>query len=452
MTGLMTLIAIVAVGGPPDIADLEEAFREGGVTRFLSAVHEFEQKRGAERTARTLVGLLSAHDRGIEAAAAHALGRMGEPGKVLLPELVKAIDDGGFPTDVLSDLGAGDIPLWLAEAMLDANHPSYGDAGYVLAVYFDLHNEKRLLPLLTRGLRHADPDVRYWAASALGYMGGTAAPVRALLVDILTKESPGDASQNDVANWSRVRGAAARALGQIGSEPDATARLLARMLKHPAPEVWEWSAAGLGAMEEKAAPAIPALVEALARSHEPFPGMHPSHPAAAALCRIGEPAIPALAGALQSKQRLVRQRAAEALLWMYKKKAALGALIKAAVEDEDDEVRLIATRALRFPPGFDRDEGLILPALSRIVKDKNPKVRAEAARVLGGLKSAAAVPSRPFVELLSDSDAQVRLAAVEAFIYLPRHKEIAPAVERLLNDPDESVRTTAKKLLKRLRE
>ncbi len=175
-----------------------------------------------------------------------------------------------------------------------------------------------------------------------------------------------------------MRGAAAFALGQIGAEPESTVRLLTGMLKHPDQEVWASSASGLGRMGAKATPAIPALVEALANNDRPSSlvrGMFPEQTAAAALRNIGEPAIPALVEALQSKRTAVRQRSADALLWMHTKRPALGALVKAATEDDDQEVRVLATRALTFPPGCDTDETLVVPALLRIVKDKSPVVR-----------------------------------------------------------------------------
>ena len=225
------------------------------------------------------------------------------------------------------------------------------------------------------------------------------------------------------------------------------------MLKHPDEDVWTMSALGLGVMGGKAAPAIPALVEALANDYASSVwGRSPHHPAARALRNIGEPAIPALIEALQSEQPVVRRRAADALRWMSSKKAALGALVKAATEDDDEEVRVLATGALGFPFGFDRDEAVVLAGLQRIVKDKSPTVRAKAAAVLGYLETSTEVPSQILLTLLSDPDAKVRHAAVEALFCLRPQKETIPALELLLDDPDEAVRSSARALLRRLRE
>ena len=79
-------------------------------------------------------------------------------------------------------------------------------------------------------------------------------------------------------------------------DPKATVLLLQEMLKHPDEGIKCWSALGLGQMRENAAPAVPALVEALAYEFK-TPEEHtmaPEHPAAAALANIGEPAVTVL--------------------------------------------------------------------------------------------------------------------------------------------------------------
>lgn len=412
-----------------------------------------ERKEDRARAAKTLAGLLTGRDGEVEAAAAHALGRMGNAGKAVLPELVKGLRESSTHPEHWDMYDLGDIPLWLAEALLRPGDPSSYDAGEVLAWGCDLRNEKRLLPLLIQGAHHANPDVREWGVRALGEMEETAASARPLLVNILKEEPPGDLAPSDVTRWNEVRGAAAFALGQIGAEPESTIRLLTEMLANPDKEIWASSAYGLGRMGGRAAPAIPALVDALANDYKTsYPGPFPKHPAAAGLRNIGEPAIPGLVRALQSEQPVVRRHAAEALFWMTKNKAALGALIKAATEDEDQKVRLVATAALGSPFGIEKDDAVVLAGLVRIVKDKSPEVRARAARVLGRLKSHTEVASQTLVSLFSDSDAKVRRAALRALLSLRSERDITPAVERLLDDPDESVRTSAKRLLDRLQE
>ena len=417
-----------------------------------------EQKQNPARAAKNLVGLLSGDDDGdLKPEAIQAIGQMGEAGKAVLPELAKALNSSDFPVEYLDQYDFGDIPLWLAEALLRPDDPSFEDMGEALGdVVLDPKNARKegLLPLLIQGARHPNLDVRWRAVGVLGWLGETAASGRPLLVDILKEEPPGDLTPSDVERWNDIRGSAAFSLGQIGAEPESTVRLLTEMLGNAVEDVWSWSARGLGRMEEKAAPAVPPLVEALARDYDTSSalGPFPKHPAAWALCNIGEPAIPALIEALQSKQLVVRRRAADALLWAANKKSALGALIKAATEDDDQEVRVVATNALRFRPPSVEDDALVLAAAIRILKDESPKVREQAVYVLWWMQSREEAPSQPLVDCLNDSDAKVRLTAVEAISGASPRKDIEPTLERLLNDPDRAVRSSARKVLKRLRE
>lgn len=409
-----------------------------------------EQHQCPERAARMLVHLCTARDGEVVAAAVHTLGRMGEAGKAVLPELARSLDENGFPVEFLDQYDVGDIPLWLAEGLLRPDDRAFHHMGPALVWWFDLRGETRLLPLLIQGAKHSNLDVRYWAVCALAGMGETAASARPLLVNILKEEPPPQLTPGEVTKWNRVRGRAANALSAIGTEPESTVRLLTGMLKHPDEEIWTWSAFALGGMGEKSAPAIPALVEALARNETIMP-YTTSHSAVTALSAIGVSAIPALVKALRSDNHVVRRRAAEAFLGMYEKKTALGALVKAATEDEDREVRRLATFALVFPYGSDTDETGVVPALIRIVKDKDPKVRAAGVRALAGL-GPKDFPLQPFADIFSDPDASVRLAAVRAFSSLPLNKEITSALEPLLNDSDDQVRAAAKDLRDRLRE
>ncbi len=410
-----------------------------------------DQREDPARAANTLVELLTGHDRELGPEVIQAIGQMGEAGKAVLPGLAKGMNRRGFAVEYLNEYDFGEIPIWLAEALLRPDDPSFEDVQEALGdVVFDPRNARkpRLLPLLIQGARHPNLEVRYRAVDALGWLGETAASARPFLIDILQKEPPDDRTPGDSTEWNRTRGYAAFSLGRIGAEPESTARLLAEMLKHPREEIWSYSAIGLGLLGEKAASAVPPLVNALARNDDMFP----QHSAARALCSIGEPAIPALIEALQSEQPNVRRRASDALHWMPRMKAKLGVLTKAATEHHDQEVRRLATRALGGPLGSVEGNPRILAAALRIVKDESPEVRAEAVRVLGQVQAYDEAPIQPIVDSLEDTDARVRCAAVEAIFRLSPRKEIESTLERLLNDPDMFVRIATRKLLKRLRE
>ena len=137
---------------------------------------------------------------------------------------------------------------------------------------------------------------------------------------------------------------------------------------------------------------------------------------------------------------------------MPKKRAACSALIKAAKEDRDEGVRFSAISALAY--GFSSDDSLVIPAALQLAADKtrNQRERVAAIEVLGGLKGPVSVPSVPLLELLEDPDVSIRRAVINAFLSLPRRREVMPAVERLLKDSDESVRTQTKILIDRLKD
>jgi HEAT repeat protein len=409
----------------------------------------FEKQKNPKRAARMLVALRARCVPEVAAAAADALGRMGETGKAVLPKLARSFRGRGFPPEFLHQYDHGDIPLWLAEALLQPHASAVEHLGPALAWSFDLSGETRLIPLLAQGARHKNPEVQCWAIDTLAGMGQTAASARPLLVEILKEEPSTQQTRSERMKRNKVRASAAFALASIARDAESTAPLLAEMLEHPDPVVWEGAALALGRMEERATPALSALMGALTKEPAPNPWTK-IHPAVHALSRIGRPAIPTLVEALQSMQPVVRQRAAAALGGMLDKELTQGALIKAATEDEDQEVRRSATLALGFPYGSDRNDAVVVPALVRIVKDRTPEVRAAGVRVLAALRPDE-YPSAPFVALLRDPAANVRLDAVRAFTDLRPRREITFPLESLLNDPDDDVRVAAERLRDHLR-
>ncbi len=435
---------------PPGSSGLEEAFRESGATGFSSAVDDYVEQHGAAATARTLVGLVVGDNRELGAAAFHAIGRMGKAGRAVLPKLIAAMNSTDFPVEYLDEYDPGDIPLWLTERLLQPDQVDPDDVGSALAWTLDLTKEKRLLPLLIQGVTHANLDVRLWSVTALGEMRKTASPALPLLRDTLEKESSNAGDSGEAIKCSEVRGAAAFALGRIGAEPKLCIPLLMQMLKHHDEDIWSRSALGLGLFGEKAAPATPALVQAL--SNDCAPSVGTRHPAATALRNIGDRAMPALVDALQSPHAAIRRRVAEALYWAPAKRAAVGALAKVASDDPDQEVRTWATAALGFPAAARENERTLLSALTDIVKDDHSQVRVYAACAMGMMKTRDEVWLDLFLTLLGDQDAQVRRAAARAVPSPPSPKRLILTLERLLDAPDEGVRSVARETLNRLQE
>lgn len=151
-----------------------------------------------------------------------------------------------------------------------------------------------------------------------------------------------------------------------------------------------------------------------------------------ALARHGEKALPALRPFVADRDPRVRMQALAVL-------PAVGApavdLLTEALGDDDLHVRVTAARALREC----REAALpALPALRRRLADPEPEVRGAVASALGALGAAAV---GPLVECLASPDARVREGAVYALRETGGAAAPAlPALKRLLDDPDPSVR------------
>jgi HEAT repeat protein len=78
-------------------------------------------------------------------------------------------------------------------------------------------------------------------------------------------------------------------------------------------------------------------------------------------------------------------------------------------------------------------------------------VRKEAAHLLSDITWPEGVLPQPLLDLVGDSDSSVRVAAVETLFSRRLDKRVIPALERLLDHPDKSVRGRINELLERVR-
>lgn len=161
------------------------------------------------------------------------------------------------------------------------------------------------------------------AALALIRMGGDALP---LVRDLLSS------SDVDSRWW------ATRTIGQIDSAEAVAA--LAEQCADPDPDVRACAVFALGSHRERAAEAVPVLIEKLAD-----PSVYVGQMAADSLARIGPPATPTLIAALQDGPTTVRGRAARALAQLADK-SSIPALI-ASLDDESPIVEYYADIALQ---------------------------------------------------------------------------------------------------------
>ena len=176
---------------------------------------------------------------------------------------------------------------------------------------------------LLEALASGDNDRAEAAALAWGRLGEAALPA---LRELLSQ------SNVDCRWW------ATRAIGAIDSA--AAIPILIGLCSDPDPDVRACAVYSLGAFGERAADAIPALIERLTDS-----GVYVGQLAADSLAHIGPAATPALVEALKQGDPCVRGRAARALAHIADLKS-IPALI-ASLEDESPIVEYYADIALQ---------------------------------------------------------------------------------------------------------
>jgi len=191
------------------------------------------------------------------------------------------------------------------------------------------------------------------------------------------------------ANDVKVRRAAALALRLVGREdPDATVPALTQAAQDSDPRVRGTAVAGLGEIGLRAAPAVAVILEVL-ENDKPN-----SYIAARALAKIGmktEPAVDALAKALNHTNKLTRASAANALGNIGPEARNAVPALRAAARDNDSEVRLDAAYALwKIENASDAIEVLI-----PLLDSDDPRVGLRTIEALGeiGPPAKAALPA-----------------------------------------------------------
>lgn len=226
-----------------------------------------------------------------------ALARVGgEPSRAAVPFLIEELksDDHRVRWDAVMVLGAmGPLAREAAPALLDLG--SKGDAMAGLTAWSV--DRKVGLPYYVSQLKSAEPGIRPWIASELGWAKDEAKEaVRALT------ESLADPAVAKVSSW---------ALALIAGDSTGAVARMTEALGDPSPTVRQVSIAALGRLGPEAAPASTGLMRCL---KDPDPNVRAG--AAGALAAIG-PAARVAAGALDELLRddkpKVRQAAEAAL-------------------------------------------------------------------------------------------------------------------------------------------
>ncbi len=155
---------------------------------------------------------------------------------------------------------------------------------------------------------------------------------------------------------ARVRRRAARAIGDQGANSQPALPQLIQGLKDTDASVRRDCAGALGRLGPGAAPAAVALIELLGE-----PETRSRAVAAVALKRIGRGSVPALLAGVRAPSAELRGRCATLLAHIAPGDAAVTAVLRTVLTDEDEEVRARADEALAFvttppPITLTRDE------------------------------------------------------------------------------------------------
>ena len=344
----------------------------------------------------------------VRAGAAQALGTIGSAARSAESALAKALEDKDAQVRMSAILALGQItgtpsaqPLVVA---LKDENPRMRDTAATLLVKMG----QPAVAALSQLKNEENGDLRLAAITILGRIKHADA-VPALIAALDDPLTP-------------VRDAAAIALGQIG-EPAIPAL---RTLLSDADLQKRWIGAyALNAIgtAKTADPLIVALNDRDERIRDL---------ATSALTRIGKDAIEPLATAAKNVNVEVRLAAINALGGMARPETI--AILHAALKDDEPIIRDAAVAAL----GNTRSAKAI-PALTEAIQNKDTKVRADAVQALVKLGRDSL---EVMIEASKDKDWQVRRAATDGLGMLGL-ADAVPALNRLIVDEDDRVRTAA---------
>ena len=243
-----------------------------------------------------------------------------------------------------------------------------------------------------------------------------------------------------------VRQEAARSLAQVRPLPaEAVAPLLETVRTDRDPFIRVFSITAIGHAGDRAADAVPVLIDIL----KDRPGGGPADPssaAAAALAEIGPAARPALVAALDSPHARTRAAAAQLLGNMGPVPPAALDALERMLKDSDRVARVQAAAALWK---LDRRTTTTLPVLTEAVADADSLVRGLTVEALAAMGPEAGPAAAALASVLKDENYMTRRAAAAALGRIgPAAHEAVPALRAALQDEEPDVRREAAEALK----
>ena len=382
-------------------------------------------KEHAQKQVRSLSKLLTDERPPVRAAAAQALGALGQYAENHASSLAKLLEDDHRQVRAAAAQALGALGQYaenhapsLTKLLRDDHRQVRAAAAQALGAlgqYAENH-----APSLTKLLRDRDRQVRAAAAQALGALGQYAKTQVPSLAKLLEVDDP------------QVRAAAAQALGALGQYAENHAPSLTKLLRDRDRQVRAAAAQALGALGQYAKTQVPSLAKLL---EDDDPQVRAA--AAQALGALGQYAenhAPSLAKLLEDDDPQVRAAAALALgaLGQYAENHAPS--LAKLLEDDHRQVRVAAALALGALGQYAENHA---PSLAKLLEDDHRQVRRAAAQALGALGQYAENHAPSLAKLLSESDdVRGRLAATAALAAIARHSQIdlSPLTNLLKND------------------
>jgi HEAT repeat protein len=295
--------------------------------------------------------------------------------------------------------------------------------------------DSEVVPVLLDRLGSRDLDARNAALGSLYFLGPPAKPAVPVLLRILADPDEGAVSGHVAMTLARI------GPGVAGVEPALVAALAS-----DDPSLRLFAARALTLLDTRDPRAFPPLVRLFADPDFRWEGEE-------ALRHFGARMVPAVLEMARDEDPDNRRAALNALLragpesWAQALPAVTGALA-----DPEPEVRLAAASLLvyRDPHG-----NQALPTVGDLVREKSPRLRAQAVGLLRHLRLERDAPAEvwPLVrQAAHDPDARVRATALEALSSLPwpgGSPDFRRVLRAALKDRDHSVRAAALSALSR---
>ncbi|MFH1652726.1 MAG: HEAT repeat domain-containing protein [Pseudomonadota bacterium] len=410
----------------------------------------------------------------VRSYAAIALGKIGSDAKQAIPSLIRVVK---FDSDCreaaaksLSKIGPSAIPA--LQKLLKGNSSDVKSSAIEALGNIGAKSKVAVADIIIF-LNHPSQRLRIKMLEALGKIGKAAKASISVIIKLLKNDQ----------NYN-VRKHAASVLVRIDPLNKHSVVALIEALKDKDNSVIEEAAISLGKFATMAKQAIPNLFDLLKHSNVSI-----TNAAVQALGNIGKDAIPFLISALMNESSNIRGGVAEVLGRLGKiAQPSLGLLIRLLHKDSSSQVRIDVAKALGEIQSF---PSIVIPALTKALKDPNPIVRKQVAKALSnfGFLGQAAIPSLirllgdtksnfafhhshshinieaflalqkigihsipALIKALKSKNLRTRLAAAETLgIFSPHATNALPALERAFKDPKSKIKDTAAEAMYRIR-